>query len=411
MGQTTSYLVGAMASKVGVEIKRPRNPRVEALRLVAIIGIAIFHTFLPWFNSIAYGTNTGVDTTALSQSGMALFFLGVFSLLGAAGNHVFYMISGYFLIPRMANDSVVPGFWKRQYKSVARRALIILVSVALYAVIVLVVDHWWDVPNVSLHSTGWLTGGLEFIWIYLALIVVAPVFAWIQHKWVGWPVALALLFLVVTSTNVAIAFFSQGDTERGFLDWRKLMSAATYFVGFLLAGFIGSRWEYFERLGRSLLFGSIFMAVVVEAMLALAHDSELIGAVSFKSTSIVSLLLAGGALIAAMSNNTEKVLQGVEPKTTRMVRWLASGTLGFYVVQSMLYEAWGSVVTPLLDELARLGVTDGAQSDSIYGAGVPFFSIVAFILAGLIFSVVFVLVILVIDRLVRRPLLHALKLS
>jgi peptidoglycan/LPS O-acetylase OafA/YrhL len=398
-----------MARKVGVEVKRPRNLRVEVLRLLAILGIAIFHTFLPWFNSIAYGAQTGVDTSALSQSAPMLFFLGLFSLLGAMGNHVFYMISGFFLLPRIANDSVVPGFWGRQYRAVARRVIIIVVSVVLYAAIVLVIDHWWDIPNVSLSSAGWLLGGLEFIWIYLALIVVAPLAGWLQRRWSsGWPVFIVVVFLAVASLNVYIAFFSQGGLERGFFDWRKLMSAATYAIGFLLAGFIGSRWEYFERLGHSLLFGSIFMAVVIELLLSLAHDGALIGAVSFKSTSIVSFLLAAGALIAALSRDVEKVLPGVESVPARAVRWLATATLGFYIVQSMLYAAWNSVSTPLLDAIVQSGV--GGVDDMGYTV-VSLWSVLLFVVVGIVFSAAFVALVLVIDRLVRHSLLSLLKLE
>ena len=34
-------------------VKKPRNPRIEALRLVAIVAIAVFHTFQPWFVAAA----------------------------------------------------------------------------------------------------------------------------------------------------------------------------------------------------------------------------------------------------------------------------------------------------------------------------------------------------------------------
>ena len=34
-------------------VKKSRNPRIEALRLVAIVAIAVFHTFQPWFAAAA----------------------------------------------------------------------------------------------------------------------------------------------------------------------------------------------------------------------------------------------------------------------------------------------------------------------------------------------------------------------
>ena len=85
---------------------RPRNLSIEALRLVAIAGIAIFHTFQPWFAAATDGT---------WQAGApALAALGCVSLLGAYGNNVFFLISGMFLVPRAADASSERGYWRDQ---------------------------------------------------------------------------------------------------------------------------------------------------------------------------------------------------------------------------------------------------------------------------------------------------------
>jgi hypothetical protein len=391
-----------MAPKVGATVKRPRNVHVEALRLVAIFCIAVFQTFVPWFNGLAYNADTGADVTGLAQSSFALFLLGIISLLGTFGNHIFFMISGFYLIPRMANDSVVPGYWKRQYLSVARRVVVIVSSVALYALVALVVDYWWDIPGISWDSGSWLLGSLGFVWIYVAVIALAPLFAWVQRHWRAWPVALVMSFLAMEFANCAIAFFTPGDLDRSIFDWRSFVGAVTYLVGFLLAGLVGARWEYFERLGGSLLFGSVFMSIVLEGSLALSRDTELLGAVSYKSTSIVPFFIAGGALICVMSKEREKVLPGVEPKKVRIIRWLASGILGFYVVQALLTSAWASAMVPLLG-----GLLGQASTDTL---AYSFGNVVLFVVLGVLLSCAFAFGGLVIDRFVRHPLLRALKL-
>lgn len=382
-------------------VKKPRNSKVETLRILAICGIAIFHTFLPWFNAVAYGANTGVDGTRFAFSGVALFFLGAISLLGSFGNHVFFMISGFFLIPRMENDSTQPGFWARQYRSVGHKIVIILVSVALYATVFLLIDHWWDIPGISLQNVSWLLGGLEFVWVYSALIVVAPIAAFLQQRWSKlWPALLATSFVAIFFVNSIIAFFSQGEITRDLLDWRKIMSALTYLIGFLFAGFVASHWEHFHRVGSSLFLGSLFMMVVVEISLSFIPDAELIGAVSFKSTSIISFLLALGAVVMVMSRAQKASLNDAQSRPARFKRWLAAGTLGFYIIQSMIAPLWSSLLIPWMDNLLVLAPNHGVANSAFMG----------FLIVGVGVSFGFSLIILIADHLLRLPLLSALNL-
>ena len=398
MSQTTQYLIGMTTPGAA----RPRNVHVETLRLVAIVGIAVFHTFLPWFNALAYNVETGVDAVAVSQSGFALFLLGIISLLGTMGNHIFYMISGFYLIPKMADDSRTPGYWKRQYKTTAKRIATVVVSIAFYVGLAAAVDFVWDVQSMGPFSPRWVVGGLEFVWVYIGLLVIAPVVAWLQSRWKVWPFALMTVFLAVEAANCYIAFFAQGDFFREVLDWRKLMSAATYAVGFMLAGFIGSRWEYFARIGRSLAYASVFVAVVAIGSLAITRDAALIGAVSFKSTSIVSLVMAAGALIAALSKKPEEVSPDAESRCAVVLRVLASGILGFYILQSVLGGVWSGITARALGGILDFGTTD--VSVSLWG-------ILLFVVLGILLSLVYVLVILVADRFSRQPLLRVLHLK
>lgn len=406
--------------------RSPRNSSVEVLRLVAILGIAIFHTFLPFFNALAYGTTTGVVSqdalSPLTQSGGALFGLGFFSLLGSMGNNIFFMISGFYLMPSLQRDSSASGFWTRQLRKSLRRVVVILAVVAFYAVVAVCVDRWIvDIPGVSLHSANWLVGGLEFVWVYLVVVVVAPIFAWLQRRFTaGWSIAVVVAFFVVTALNCYIAFFSQGGVTRGLTDWRKLMSAATYLVAFLLAGFIGSRWEGFRQLGSSLLWGSLGLSVVVVAGSAMLHDADLLGALSFKSTSLMAFLMALGALLAAVSSGERRLArrqsdgvreENYESRGARCVRFFAGGILGFYVANSVL----GAVVSvPVTEAMMRIlnlnSVAEGASAGG-FSAAIPVGALWGFFGIGIAVSVAYVVVVLCIDRFVAHPVLSLLHLA
>ena len=68
-------------------VKKPRNPRIEALRLVAIVAIAVFHTFQPWFAAAADASSElALSFPWLGNTG-CLAVLGWLNLLGvvAAG--------------------------------------------------------------------------------------------------------------------------------------------------------------------------------------------------------------------------------------------------------------------------------------------------------------------------------------
>lgn len=403
MMKTTDYLVGSMAPQVGVRVKRARNLNVEVLRLVAIVGIAVFHTFQPWFNTVAYGIDSGVTATGLESSAWALFFLGVINLLGATGNHIFFMISGYFLLPHMAEESTHRRYWRAQYLSVARKLGVIAVSVAFYAALALAIDAWFvDIPGVSLTHFGWLVGGLEFVWVYAALLLGAPVAGWLQKHLPGWPALLVVLFLAVTAANLYVAFFNQGSVTRSLFEWRKLLSAVTYLVGFLLAGFVAQYWDHFRRVGLSLLVGGIFLVVVPVGALAAGRDAELIGAMSFKSTSLLSLLLALGALIATMMHTGVEVLPADRGRWERVVRAGAAGILGFYIMQSVFGSLVNTWIHSLLDPVLRLW---GSET-SVSGGGV-----FLFLVTGCVVSCVLGVAMVGFDWLTRRPLLRSVRLQ
>ena len=75
--------------------KASRNTSIEALRLFAVAGIAIFHTFQWTFQATCAGLPDYATLAVFPYSGA----LGFINLLGCWANEVFFIISGYFLIP------------------------------------------------------------------------------------------------------------------------------------------------------------------------------------------------------------------------------------------------------------------------------------------------------------------------
>lgn len=417
-----------------------RDVHVEILRLCAIVGIAIFHTFQPWFNSVAYGINSPAHTSTLAVSSFALFLLGCISLLGAMGNSIFYMISGYFLLPRMARQSDQRGYWLHQLKVTARRVAAILVSIALYAVIGLVLHRFFGLTSASLRDWHWAIGGLEFIWLYLIFMILAPFIGWIQARLATWPDLVLLLFVTVMGFNTYIAFWDQGSFQRGLFDWRKLMSAMTYLVAFLAGGVIAQQWKSMRNTGNFMLFAMIFLSLLAELICALSLDRGLMGSLSYKSTSVLSLLLAGAAVIftfqqkdlaaeaqAVSSSDLADLAQAPHSSgkshavAATVVRNLASGILGFYILQSLFSEEWHRLTICVLNSIMNMAPSSQSVPDGTLllreavpsgtFAPSPLGVIALFFLAGVGLSVVYALVILGFDLLIRRPILVALHLA
>lgn len=90
--------------------KAARNIAIEALRLIAVAGIAVFHTFQWTFQATRAGLPEYVPLAAFPHSGV----LGFINLLGCWANEVFFMISGYFLIASAARAWDGGATWKSQ---------------------------------------------------------------------------------------------------------------------------------------------------------------------------------------------------------------------------------------------------------------------------------------------------------
>ena len=142
--------------------KAARNIAIEALRLIAVAGIAVFHTFQWTFQATCVGLPEYAPLAAFPYSGV----LGFINLLGCWANEVFFMISGYFLIASAARAWDGGATWKSQMQRTAQRLGKVVMPAAFYCVVAL---SWSTVvspiPDVTLSTHYWYTLGLEFIWV------------------------------------------------------------------------------------------------------------------------------------------------------------------------------------------------------------------------------------------------------
>lgn len=397
-----------------------RNPRIEVLRLVAVVAVTVFHVFQTWFSAATAGTwSCGTPTLAL---------LGITSLFGTFGNHVFYMVSGMFLVPGAAARSHDVGFWPGEGRRLVRRALPIVATVALYAPVALAVSTWVvPIEGVAVGEVEWLVGGLEFIWVYLVLVAIAPLVGWAWARWRHHGALVGALVVVVWAVNAYIAFVSPGEELRSLLEWRKLMSAVSYLVAFLVGGELGARRPARRSRARAALVCIAAACVLVETVAACAGKLSLMAALSYKSTSLLSFALAVAAVTLAASEpegaGATPVADGVaagaaapatatpaaetpvspaaptSPAGAGPYHGLAAhaeqvtpAILGFYVAQSMFLNLWRPAV-------------ESACAAALAAAGEA-----AFVACGLALACALVAALLFVDLHLRVPLLRHLGL-
>ena len=202
--------------------KANRNTSIEALRLVAVAGIAIFHTFQWTFQAVCTSLPEYAPLAVFPYSGA----LGFINLLGCWANEVFFLISGYFLIPSavhaLQNGSSARGL---VYKSFTRLKKIVLPTLFYCTACLFVSMYVYPLPEISLHEIGWLTLGIEFIWVYAASVLLVPMITLARQR-IGSkraPFVVALLMFATFGINCYIA--ATANEVAGVVLWRKLMSA------------------------------------------------------------------------------------------------------------------------------------------------------------------------------------------
>ena len=345
--------------------KTAREPRVEALRLVAAASIAVFHTFMPWFYELTHCYGLGAY---IVDNPVATPLLGFFNLLGAFGNNVFFFISGLFLVPAAARASLQGGYWAAQRAKTAARVKQILATVALYLALILGVSAFAvPIEGVSLAKLPSLLVWLEFIWVYLALTALAPAIGWVWARIRRPKAAAAVIIAAVFAVNAYIAFFDMGDLDRGLLDWRKLMSAVTYFAAFIGGA---ARADIRRRPGAAAAVG---VSLGVECKLAWSRELLLMYATSFKSTSALSFAMAAAAVLFARRNDGEK------GAGLGLATHFSPSILGFYILQSLTSPLWQPAFGELLEDIYLMPQTTSCE---MLAAGVGLsFALLAALLA------------------------------
>ena len=257
------------------------------------------------------------------------------------------------------------------------------------------------------------------MWLYAAFVAVAPVLACLLRR-VPARIRVAVACVLVVAlvmVNGYVAFVSPGDAAtRGLTDWRKWMSAITYAVSFAIAGVAGMsgaprpadlpRWRH--RWMKALVAVAA-VVLTVEAVAAIRRDVTLIAQLSYKSTSAASMALAFLLVMVCAAGpggegvDLARASRGAGASgsvTARAVAWLASGILGFYIVQSV----FGTVAMDIVIQGLLADVTRWAAS----GVGAAGLWLLA---EGTAVSVGYVAVVAVLDGLIRRPVLRMLRLG
>ena len=373
--------------------KAARNISIEALRLVAVAGIAIFHTFQWTFQAVCTSLPEYAPLAVYPYSGA----LGFINLLGCWANEVFFMISGYFLIPSavrdLQNGSSVQSLTR---KSLERLKKIVLPTFFYCAACLLVSMFVYPLPEISLHEIGWLTLGIEFIWVYTVSVLLVPVIALAREQIGsrGAPIVAALLIVATFGINGYIAFTANEAT--GFALWRKLMSAVTYLVAFIAAGemrFVLERCDKTAAAKRSkiILAGLITVTVALELVLSANGQYAALWMLSYKSTSAISFILAAASVTAAALHRPRHESAAAD----KVITSLAAGTLGFYAVQSFTCNVW----RPIFDNTIYAMAT-GIQTGEPHPAGA--------ILLGILMSLCLAFALLIMD-IVRRAVVDTIK--
>lgn len=360
--------------------KAARNIPIEALRLVAVAGIAVFHTFQWTFQAVCVGAVEYAPLAMSPYSGVLAFI----NLLGCWANEVFFMISGYFLIASAASAWDGGATWKSQMQRTAQRLGKVIMPTAFYCLAALA----WStvvspIPDVTLNTHYWYTLGLEFIWVYAATVFMAPWFGLAksrlsQKTYTTTVIAVGILVFVVNGYLAAMSATSAGE-----FSWlQKLMSATTYVVAFLIGGLLRDVTNTMNSdragaLGMRSLAAVLVLTAILEGELSFTGKLAAMATLSYKSTSLISFALAAASLLFAA---TRRSASG-NSRTAGAIVTLSTATLGFYVMQSLTSSLWRPVFNTLL---ANILVSQNSPA-------------VMCIVTGTVISIVFALALLTID--------------
>lgn len=371
--------------------KAARNISIEALRLVAVAGIAIFHTFQWAFQAVCAGMTEYAPLAVFPYSGI----LGFINLLGCWANEVFFMISGYFLIASATWAWNEGATWASQMQRTVQRLGKVVLPTAFYCLAALA----WStvvspIPDVTLDTHYWYTLGLEFIWVYAATVFMAPLFGLAKSRLSKRSFTAAVIIIGILAFVVNGYLAAMSSTNGGEFSWlQKIMSAATYVVAFLAGGLLRDVTDSMDSgrarsLGKRSLIAVLAIAIILEGTLSFTGNLAAMATLSYKSTSLISFALAAASLLfAATRHGTSS-----NPRIAGIIVTLSTATLGFYVMQSLTSSLWRPFFNTML---ANILVSQNSPA-AIY------------IVTGTVISIVFALALLVVDA-ARSQIVRSLK--
>lgn len=373
-------LWSAQKRKEDMQPKAARNISIEALRLVAVAGIAIFHTFQWTFQAVCAGVVEYTPLVAFPYSGV----LGFISLLGCWANEVFFMISGYFLIASAARAWNDRATWASQMQRTVQRLGKVVLPTAFYCLAALA----WStivspIPDISPATHYWYTLGLEFIWVYAATVCMAPLFGLAKSRLTHKSYTAAVIVVGILAFVVNGYLAAMSSTNGGEFSWlQKIMSAATYVVAFLAGGLLRDVTDSMDSgRARSLSMRSLIavlaIAIILEGTLSFTGNLAAMVTLSYKSTSLISFVLAAASLLFAATRHSASS----KPRVARVIVTLSAATLGFYVMQSLTSSLWRPIFNTLL---ANILISQNSPAAIC-------------IVTGTVISIVFALALLIID--------------
>lgn len=371
--------------------KAARNIPIEALRLVAVAGIAVFHTFQWTFQAVCAGVVEYAPLAAFPYSGV----LGFISLLGCWANEVFFMISGYFLIASATRAWNEGATWTSQMQRTVQRLGKIVFPTAFYCLAALA----WStvvspIPDVTLDTHYWYTLGLEFIWVYTATVFMAPLFGLAKSRLSKRSSTAAVIIIGILAFVVNGYLAAMSSTNGGEFSWlQKIMSAATYVVALLAGGLLRGITDSMDldsarTLGKQTLIAVLAIVIILEGAFSLTGNLTAMATLSYKSTSLISFILAAASLLFAATRHNASS----KPRVARITVTLSAATLGFYVMQSLTSSLWRPVFNAML---ANILVTQSNPASICIATGTAI-------------SIVFALALLVVDA-ARSRVVRSLK--
>lgn len=384
-------LWSAQKRKEDMQPKAARNISIEALRLVAVAGIAVFHTFQWTFQAVCAGMPEYAPPVVFPYSGI----LGFINLLGCWANEIFFMISGYFLIASAARAWNEGATWTSQMQRTVQRLGKVIFPTAFYCLAALA----WStaispIPDVTLDTHYWYTLGLEFIWIYAATVCMAPLFGLAKSRLSKRSFTAAVIIIGILAFVVNGYLAAMSSTNGGEFSWlQKIMSAATYVVAFLAGGLLRGITDSMDldsarTLGKQTLIAVLAIVIILEGAFSLTGNLIAMATLSYKSTSLISFILAAASLLFAATRHNASS----KPRVARIIVTLSAATLGFYVMQSLTSSLWRPIFNTMLANILV------AQSN-------PASICIA---SGTAISIVFALALLVVDA-ARSRLVRSLK--